>query len=116
FRRVLFRSGAEAESAWSHGDIPPEHAIRGFHGVTLLLGDAAPTAQVLTDVLGFREAARDGALTRYRADAALGGHVDLREVGDFPRGKLGRGSVHHVAFRPADAAAQAAMAGTAVKL
>lgn len=109
-------AGAETESAWSAGDIPAEHAIRGFHGVTLLAGQAAPTAQVLTDVLGFREAARDGALTRYRADAALGGHVDLREVGDFPRGKLGRGSVHHVAFRAADDAAQAAMAQIAVKL
>jgi glyoxalase family protein len=108
--------GAEAESAWAHGDIPAEQAIRGFHGVTLLVADAAPTARVLTEVLGFRQAARDGALTRYHADATLGGHVDLREVGDFPRGKLGRGSVHHVAFRAADDAAQAAMAQSAVKL
>jgi len=108
-------AGAESEAACSR-DIPAEHAIRGFHGVTLLLADAAPTARVLTEVLGFREVARDGVLTRYRGDAALGGHVDLREVGGFPRGKLGRGSVHHVAFRAASDAAQAAMAETAVKL
>src|SRR5882724_474419 len=108
--------GAEGEGAWRNGDIPAEHAIRGFHGVTLLLGKAAPTARVLTEVLGFREAARDDALTRYRADAALGGHVDLREVGDFPRGKLGRGSVHHVAFRADNDATQAAMAQKAVEL
>src|SRR5262249_48609727 len=25
-----------SEPAWSGGDVPPEHAIRGFHGVTLL--------------------------------------------------------------------------------
>ena len=103
-------AGAENENGRSNGDIPAEHAIRGFHGVTLLVNTAAPTAAILTDVLGFREAARDGALARYRGDAVLGGHVDLREAGDFPRGKLGRGSVHHIAFRAADDAAQAAMA------
>jgi glyoxalase family protein len=78
--------------------------------VTLLVATAAPTAAILTDVLGFREAARDGALARYRGDAPLGAHVDLREAGDFPRGRMGRGSVHHIAFRAADDAAQAAMA------
>ena len=108
-------AGAENEAGWSNG-IPAEHAIRGFHGVTLLLGKAAPTSRVLTDVLGFRAAGEDGALTRYVTDDALGGHVMLREVGEFPRGKLGRGSVHHVAFRAADDAAQAAMAGKAVAL
>jgi glyoxalase family protein len=102
-------AGAENETGWSNG-IPAEHAIRGFHGVTLLLSNAAPTATILTDVLGFREVARDGALARYRGDAPLGAHVDLREAGDFPRGRMGRGSVHHIAFRAADDAAQAAMA------
>ena len=108
--------GAETEHGWSNDDIPAEHAIRGFHGVTLLLGKATPTAQVLTDVLGFGAAGVEGALTRYRATGAIGGHVDLREVGGFPRGKLGRGSVHHVAFRATDDAAQAAMAEKAVAL
>ena len=102
-------AGAEKEKAWSAG-IPAEHAIRGFHGVTLLVNTAAPTAAILTDVLGFRASAREGALARYRGDAPMGAHVDLREAGDFPRGKLGRGSVHHIAFRAADDAAQAAMA------
>ena len=101
--------GAESEQAWSR-DIPAEQAIRGFHGVTLLVNDPAPTAAILTDVLGFREVARDGALARYRGDAPLGAFVDLREAGDFPRGRMGRGSVHHIAFRAADDAAQAAMA------
>ncbi len=102
--------GAENEPSWSGGGIPAEHAIRGFHGVTLLLNNAMPTAAILTDVLGFREVAREGALARYRGDAPMGTYVDLREAGDFPRGKFGRGSVHHIAFRAADDAAQAAMA------
>ena len=103
-------AGAQSEQGWSNGDIPAEHAIRGFHGVTLLLAQADPTAAIL-EVLGFRAAAREGSLRRYRADdASVGNHVDIREAGDFLPGRLGRGSVHHIAFRAADDAAQAAMA------
>jgi len=109
-------AGAEKEPGWSGGGIPAEHAIRGFHGVTLLLGSAASTAKVLTDVLGFRAGGAEGALTRYFTDEPFGGHVDLRDVGEFPRGKLGRGSVHHVAFRAPSDAMQAAMAEKAVAL
>jgi glyoxalase family protein len=105
-------AGAD-EAGWSAGDIPAEHAIRGFHGVTLLLAKAAPTAAILT-VLGLRESARDGALTRYRADGTPGNHVDIREAGEFLPGRMGRGSVHHIAFRAADDAAQAAMAARLV--
>lgn len=96
--------------AWSGGEVPAEHAIRGLHGVTLLLAEAGPTAAVLTDVLGLAEAGREGSSTRYRGTAPLGASVTLRAVGDFLRGRQGAGSVHHIAFRAADDAAQAAMA------
>src|SRR5262249_42726708 len=46
-------AGAENELGWSNGDIPVEHVIRGFHGVTLMVEDAARTGAVLTDVFGF---------------------------------------------------------------
>lgn len=103
--------GAEGEPAWSAGEVLAEHAIRGFHGITLLLRDAGPTAAILTGVLGFSERGREGVRTRLEAGStALGGVVDLRAVGDFPSGRPGAGSVHHVAFRAADDAAQAAAA------
>ncbi|OYZ88898.1 MAG: ring-cleaving dioxygenase [Rhizobiales bacterium 17-65-6] len=101
--------GAEKEPAWSAGEIPAEVAIRGFHSVSLLVADAAPTGAILTDVLGFAEAAREGSLVRYKADASIGGIVDLRVAGDFLRGRAGAGSVHHIAFRAADDAAEAEM-------
>jgi glyoxalase family protein len=102
--------GIEHEPGWSNGEIPAEYAIRGFHGVSLLLEDSTATGAVLSDVLGFAKIAREGALTRYKADGAgLGGIVDLRTAGGFLRGIQGAGSVHHVAFRAADDAEQAAM-------
>ena len=103
-------AGAETEPAWHTTDIPTEHAIRGFHGVTLLLEDASPTASVLTDVLGFNEAGEDGPFIRFRASEAIGGYVDIREARGFLAGQLGQGSVHHIAFRAADDARQAEMA------
>jgi glyoxalase family protein len=102
---------AENEPGWSDGAIPAEHAIRGFYGVTLLLDDAAKTGAILTDVLGFKEAGREGSVVRYRAPgAAAGAVVDIRAAKGFLRGRQGRGSVHHIAFRAADDAEQAAMA------
>ncbi|MFZ5673128.1 MAG: ring-cleaving dioxygenase [Pseudomonadota bacterium] len=104
-------AGADGESAWSNGDIPAEHAIRGFHGVTLLLADATKTAKVLTDIFGLREIAREGSLIRFAAAGEKeGGLVNLREVKGLARGGQGRGSVHHIAFRAKDDAEQALMA------
>jgi glyoxalase family protein len=92
--------GIEAEPAWSGGDIPGEHAIRGFHGISLLLREAAPTGAILTDVLGFAESGSEGTLTRYRAaGTAIGGIVDIRASGEFLPARMGAGSVHHIAFR-----------------
>jgi glyoxalase family protein len=102
--------GIAAEPAWSSADIPAEHAIRGFHGVSLLVDDGAPTGAILTDVFGFAETGREGSTARYSvSDTALGGIVDIRSAGGFLRGREGVGSVHHVAFRAADDATQAEM-------
>jgi glyoxalase family protein len=103
-------AGAEREPAWTTGEIPAEHAVRGFHGVTLMLESTAPTGAILTDVLGFKEAGRDDSYVRYHANDGMGGLVDIREAAGFLPGRMGRGSVHHIAFRAADDADQARMA------
>lgn len=96
---------------WGGGTVPAEHAIRGFHSVTIWAHDAALTAPVLTGVLGFEEQGREGSVTRYvaRGDERPGVIVDLRHAEGFPRGMSGAGTVHHVAFRVPDDAGQAAV-------
>ncbi len=102
--------GLESEAAWTAGDIPAEAAIRGFHGVSLLLADAEATGAILTGVLGFAETGRDGSTIRFQAEGTpIGGIVDIRVAGNFLPARMGSGSVHHIAFRAADDAAQAAM-------
>ncbi len=103
-------ANAENEPSWSNGDVPSEHAIRGFQGVTLLLDSAQKTAAILTDVFGFREVAREGSTIRFTAAGdAKGSVVDIHEAAGVPRHHQGRGSVHHIAFRAADDAQQAQM-------
>jgi glyoxalase family protein len=102
--------GIEGEPAWRGGEVPAEHAIRGFHGVSLLLREAAPTGAILTDVFGFSELGREGSAVRFKANGTdIGGIVDIRVAGDFLRGRQGGGSVHHIAFRAADDEAEFAM-------
>ncbi|MGO4286075.1 ring-cleaving dioxygenase [Bosea sp. TAB14] len=103
-------AGVEAEPYWTDGGIGPENAIRGFHSVSLLLADAAPTAAILNDVFGFAEAAREDTLIRYAVKGTqIGGVIDLRVAGGFLPARQGTGSVHHIAFRAADDAAQQEM-------
>ncbi|MBM6593195.1 ring-cleaving dioxygenase [Microvirga pudoricolor] len=102
--------GIDGEPAWDGSDIPAEHAIRGFHSVSLLLEKTAPTGAILSDVFGFTEVGREGTVTRYKvSDASAGGIVDLREAGGFLPGRPGAGTVHHIAFRAASDAVQAEM-------
>ena len=87
-------------------DVPAEHAIRGFFGVTLLEASAEKPASVL-GVMGFRETAREGDRVRFRAAGeARGNHIDVVVDAKAGRGRTGAGTVHHIAFRTTDAEAQ----------
>lgn len=87
-------------------DIPAEHAIRGFFGVTLLERKAEATFATLR-LMGFREIASEGQRHRFAAEGnALGNHIDVVVDPDALRGRMGAGSVHHIAFRVKDDASQ----------
>ena len=101
--------GIEGTEGWAGSDVPARSAIRGFAGVRLRVRDPGPTAAILTDVLGFAEAGREGGVLRLRAQARLGAVVEIEAARDAVPGRAGAGSVHHLAFRAADDAAQAAM-------
>lgn len=89
------------------GPVPVAHAVSGLGPVTLTVGDLAPTGRLLTQVMGFedRGAFSDGA-REVRvfglAGAGLAGEVHVRVAPELPPARLGRGGVHHVAFRVAD--------------
>jgi glyoxalase family protein len=87
-------------------DIPPEHSIHGFFGVTLCESGFEMTSSVLKK-LGFSQ--RDEEVNRFRFSApggALGNHIDVLVQPQLMYGRMGAGSVHHIAFRAPDDASQ----------
>jgi glyoxalase family protein len=97
-------AGAEP---WYDGPLPAEHAIRGLHGTTIWEDGETGSAEFLTRTMGFEPAGEDGNLLRFQsAGAGVGTVVNLRRAPGFWRGTGGVGTVHHVAFRAPDDAAQ----------
>ncbi len=85
---------------WRDAPVAAEHAIRGFHGVTLAASAFELSAQFLGDVMGFELVAEAGERRLFRtgsgADAAA---VELVRMPAEPRGRISAGTVHHVAWR-----------------
>jgi glyoxalase family protein len=91
--------------------VPGGASIRGLHGVTLWVDVAAPTAAVLTGVLGYAAGPTEGGRKRFiHPGEGLGRMLDIRMVAGLAPGAVGAGSVHHLAFRAADDDRQAAAA------
>lgn len=102
---------AEARPAWTEAPgIPAEHAIHGFHSVTLWVEQGDATERVLVDTLGFRGETEWETTKRYVVgDGGPAAIVDVRSIGGFMRGAKGAGIVHHVAFHVADDATELAV-------
>lgn len=95
--------GAGQRQPWSDGPVGEAHAIRGFHGVTLLEAEARETLDLVTGPMGFEVVGSEGPRTRLKVGQE-GDPGLLLDVIDRPGEALGRvaaGSVHHVAWRVA---------------
>lgn len=91
---------------WDGSPVPTKHQLRGFHSVTLAVDEIDPTAEVLTEGLGYEFEGEEDGRHRYRsATGGPGSIVDLVET-DRPRGQTGIGTVHHVAYKAQDTAEQ----------
>ena len=104
--------------AWPAGPIPAEHAIRGFHGITISEEGHENTATLLTEVMGFKAEQTDNNRFRFRAAAGenFASVIDLLCVPGAPAGRMGAGTVHHVAYRTADDRQQKIWQNELVKL
>ncbi len=98
---------------WPDGPVDEEHAIRGFHSVTMTLAEMAATFNLLTTAMGFRVATQEGKTTRFETGQG-GPHsvLDVIEAPEGPEGEESIGTVHHVAWRTPDPDAQVAWRDT----
>lgn len=104
---LVGQSSDERWKPWPDSPVDPDHAIRGFHSVTLTVAEAAATANLLTGTMGFHQTAEEG--NRARFETGAGGPHSILELIESPEGPVGEestGTVHHVAWRTEDAASQ----------
>ena len=94
---------APAGRPWADSSVPPHMQVRGLHHVEFWSEDATGTGQVLENHLGFKKIGQSGTLSIYRSNAELGHSVYVRNVRGFWSAAGGVGTLHHVAFRAADA-------------
>lgn len=91
---------------WQAMPVPREHGIRRFHSVTVRTAAGEASAATFA-ALGYREIAKEGNRVRLGVPNHGAAQVDLDVVpATEPFGQMGAGTVHHVAFRAADADTQ----------
>jgi catechol 2,3-dioxygenase-like lactoylglutathione lyase family enzyme len=102
-RLEITASPDETREPWPSAAVPAEHALRGFHHVTLSERDPDHTAKLMTEHLGFRPVASADGRSRFEAGAGgPGNFVDVLDGSNAPRGRMGVATVHHLAFRATD--------------
>ncbi|MEE8525507.1 MAG: ring-cleaving dioxygenase [Thermoanaerobaculia bacterium] len=113
---VAHAGGADGGEPWSGGPVPAEHAIRGFHGVTLSERSLDPTARLLTEIMGYQAAGERRNRYRFEVEAgSVGRRIDILHTPDTGFGQIAAGTVHHVAWRVPDEAAQSAWSEALVR-
>lgn len=92
---------------WTTNEVGSQVAIRGFFNTTLSLRQLEPTANILTDILGYRQTKQEG--NRYRfvtPSVPVASVIDIVVSPDGPAGRNAGGTIHHIAFRVIDDVAQ----------
>src|SRR5215831_11613312 len=78
-------------------------SIGGFGAVTLCVEAPERTIELLTETFGYRHIAEDSGRRRLRAanasDGTIGAELDVLCHPEAIHGRLGGGTVHHIAFR-----------------
>lgn len=92
---------------WETDEVKTQVATRGFHNITLTLDRIKDTADILTDIFGYKLIEQQ--VNRYRFATSAIEHaaiVDLVEAPGEKPGQVAGGTIHHVTFRVKDDATQ----------
>ena len=104
---LVEQTEAYRSSAPRYADVPAEHAIQGFFGTTLLELSLTRT-QGLLGIMGYRKQAEEGFRSRFAPGGeAKGRFLDVVVDEAAKPGRMGAGTVHHIAFRATNDETQA---------
>lgn len=98
---TLVEVGNDMRIPWTGGSVGDAEAIRGFHSVTLRLQDTAATEELL-NFMNYEHIDTSKGIKRFAVNGSAGGNgadvIDLVSLPAMPKGDLGAGTVHHIAF------------------
>lgn len=89
------------ENTWEFGGITPDTAIKGFGGAILYSKQPEQTANLLEHVMGLEKVGEDGEFVRFQSSGDIGNVIDVK-LTTVGSGKMGVGTVHHIAWRAED--------------
>ncbi len=105
--RLVFDDPHGMRLALVEGEGGDGDGIEAVDAVAVHLSRRVDEAQrFLSDALGFRDVGRDGGRRRLAVGNEDAGALELVETAGVGRGEMGAGTVHHVAWRTPDEAAQ----------
>ncbi len=93
---------SEGRSGQAGQDSMADRAVHGLHGVTLNVREEDATVDILQTVFDFKLISQRDGNMRFVAHDGPGGTITLRMIGKSSRGRLGGGTIRHVAFRSRD--------------
>lgn len=91
----------DKRAGFTYGNIPLEHALKGFYGMALCEEGYERTAGLLTVQMDHLLVVEKGNRFRYSASGKPGDFVDVLCSPESMQGVGGSGTVHHVAFATA---------------
>jgi glyoxalase family protein len=95
---ALVEDKNDVRQPWTHGGVPADKAIRGFHSASLRLRDEGATEELLK-FMGYQVAdTHNGIVRLVRPEGNGADFVDLETLPGVAGASLGAGSVHHIAF------------------
>ncbi|WP_010677855.1 ring-cleaving dioxygenase [Bacillus timonensis] len=89
-----------ANSKWEFGDIKTDVAIKGFGGAILFSSQPVETENLLT-LMGLERIGEEEGYIRFKSEGDIGNIVDVKQI-PGEKGKMGVGTVHHIAWRAKD--------------
>jgi len=92
---------------WTAAEVGQDAAIRTIAGVTLTRAERASSDELYTKQLGFREIGTESGRRRFvTGEGSAAGFIDVVEPAKKGFGRMGAGTIHHLAFRTPDDATQ----------
>jgi glyoxalase family protein len=102
---LVFNKG-DQRPGFTYGQIPKDHAVKGFFGACLSEEGYERTAGLLLESMDHELILEKGNRFRYSASGKPGDFIDILCTPDAMRGLGGSGTIHHIAFATEDDSSQ----------